>query len=147
MTTGKEEHTLSIAEHPDVMALRARYEIVSETPRAWFVEGLTVMAGLWAAVSAWVLGFQATSAPLAINNLIVGAGVLLLGYGFATAYERTHGLAWMVPFVGAWLIVAPWVIRDSNYTTAAWISNVAVGAVIVLLGAGMFATALTRRTR
>jgi hypothetical protein len=52
------ERPLSIEEHPDLAALRLRYERAAETRVAQLVDGLTFLAGLYAAVSPWVAGFN-----------------------------------------------------------------------------------------
>jgi apolipoprotein N-acyltransferase len=127
---------LAMAQHPDIMALRERYERAAETPQASAIEGLTFMAGTYAAISAWVVGFDGSSPRLAASNLIVGIAVALLAFGYATFYGRTHVLAWVAPMLGAWLIVAPWVVLRGSVdrpTEMVW-SNVIVGACVVLLG-------------
>jgi hypothetical protein len=138
---------LSIAQHPDIMALRERYERAAETPQAWVVEGLTFMAGVYAAISAWVVGFNGDAPSLVTSNLVVGIAVTLLAFGFAGFYGRTHGLAWVLPLLGVWLIIAPWVVRGIDRTTSLTLSNVIVGACVVLLGLlslGMTAIARVR---
>jgi len=34
----------------------------------------------------------------------------LLALGFAAAFERTHGIAWVTPVIALWTIVAPWAV-------------------------------------
>ena len=145
MATERAQEQLSMARHPDIVALRERYEQASETPLAWLVEGLTFMGGTYAAISSWVVGFNGRAPALAVSNLIVGAAVTLLAFGFATAYARTHGLAWITPLLGVWLIIAPWVVRGTDRTTSMILSNVIAGACIVLLGLGVTGAALSRR--
>ena len=126
---------LAMAQHPDIMALRERYERAAETPQASAIEGLAFMAGTYAAISAWVVGFNGSSPRLAASDLIVGIAVAVLAFGYATFYGRTHVLAWVAPMLGAWLIVAPWVVlRGMHRATEMVWSNVIVGACIVLLG-------------
>ncbi len=155
MTTERaSSEQLPIAQHPDIMALRERYERAAETPQAWMVDGLTFMAGVYAAISSWVLGFAAISswvlgfnesAPsLVASNLVVGIAITMLAFGFAGFYGRTHGLAWVLPLLGVWLIVAPWVIRGIDRTTSMILSNVIVGGCVVLLGLGVTAIARVR---
>jgi hypothetical protein len=135
---------LSIAQHPDIMALRERYEWAAETPQAWVVDGLSFMAGVYAAVSSWVLGFNGSAPSLVASNLVVGIAVTMLAFGFAGFYGRTHGLAWVLPLLGVWLIVAPWVVRGIDRTTSMILSNVIVGGCVVLLGLGVTAIARVR---
>lgn len=130
-----------MASHPDIMALRARYEQAGATPTAQVVDGLTFLAGLYMAISPWVVGFDHFT-TLTVNNLIIGAALAMLAVGFASAYGRTHGLAWVVPIIGIWMIITPWVISGSVATTGTIVSNVIVGAVAALLGLGALGVGL-----
>ncbi|MFF7651582.1 SPW repeat protein [Streptomyces sp. NPDC007983] len=127
-------HGSRIEEHPDLMELRARYERAATTPQARAVEGLTLLAGLYLAVSPWVVGFFDTGTGLTVNNLITGLAVAILALGFGSAYERTHGLGWVVAAIGVWTIITPWVVYGPSISTGTMISNVVTGAVIFLLG-------------
>jgi hypothetical protein len=130
--------------HPDIQEMRARYELAAEKPAAQALDGLTLLSGLYLAASPWIVGF-AGSADLAVNNLITGIAVALMATGLAAAYGRTHGMAWIVPVVGVWTIVAPWVIYGSGAPGRAIISNVIIGVLTVVLGAGAIAAARMRR--
>jgi hypothetical protein len=130
-----------MALHPDIMALRERYDGLGATPEAQGFEGLLFLAGGYAAISAWVVGFNSASSPLAVNNLIVGAALMLLTFGFAAAYGRTHGLTWVAPLLGIWLIVSPWAVQNTDRTAGLIVSNVIVGACAVVFGLAMMALA------
>jgi SPW repeat len=125
--------TTNIERHPDIVALRMKYEQANETPLAHVVNGLCLMAGAYLAISPWVVGFQVLT-PLAVVNVLTGLVLVALAFGLGTAYGRLHGLAWVMPFVGAWVFVAPWVIRGGVNTTPAVANNVTIGAVCALLG-------------
>jgi hypothetical protein len=125
--------TTAIERHPDIVGLRLKYEQANETRVAHIINGLGLMSGLYLAFSPWVVGFQALT-PLAITNLLVGLVVVALAFGLATAYGRLHGLAWVIPFLGAWTFVAPWVIRGGVNTTPAVANNITIGAVCFVLG-------------
>jgi hypothetical protein len=129
--------------HPDIAELRARYEAAAETPTARVVEGLTFLAGLYLAISSWVVGFNHIT-TLTANNLIVGIALAVLALGFASAYGRTHGITWITPLLGGWTIIAPWVVNGGVATTASTVSNVVIGAIAVLLGAGAMALGISR---
>ncbi|GAA1580237.1 hypothetical protein GCM10009789_37560 [Kribbella sancticallisti] len=137
--------TEPISMHPDIAQLRAKYEAVAETQTAQAVEGLTFLAGLYLAISPWVVGFTGFT-TLTGNNLIVGIAMALLAIGFAAAYERTHGIAWVMPLVGAWTIVAPWAVSGDVATTSTILSNVVTGGVAVLLGLGAMAIGMRRKS-
>ncbi len=123
----------SIEQHPDLLALRARYERAAESMTAQATFGLTLLTAVYAAVSPWIVGFSMTR-PLAVNDLIVGIVCAVLAYGFAAALDRTHGMTWTLPVFGVWLIVSPWILHHvSPHGGMIW-SNVIVGAVLTVLG-------------
>ncbi|HEX6404863.1 MAG TPA: SPW repeat protein [Pseudonocardiaceae bacterium] len=123
--------------------MRARYEAAAETPTARAVDGLTFMAGLYLAISPWVVGFNHIT-TLTVNNLIVGIALALLAFGFASAYGRTHGITWVAPLLGVWTIIAPWVVNGGVASTASIVSNVVIGIIAVLLGAGAVSLGMGR---
>jgi SPW repeat len=125
----------SIDQHPDLLALRASYERAAESGTAQTTFGLILLGGLYAALSPWIVGFGATT-NLALNDLIVGITVALLALGLGAALDRSHGVAWTLPLLGVWLIIAPWVVNDVTVSVGTAWSNVVVGAVIVVLGFG-----------
>jgi hypothetical protein len=122
-----------IEQHPDIATLRARYDIAAENPVAHLVDGLIVLTGLYLAISPWVVGFYGLS-NLTANNLITGIALAMLAVGFASAHGRTHGVTWVVPLIGAWTIIAPWVMSGHVTTTRTVWNNVVTGAIAVILG-------------
>ncbi|MFB9964467.1 SPW repeat protein [Sinosporangium siamense] len=124
-------HTMST--HPDIAEMRAKYELVAETPTAKVVAGLTFLAGLYLAVSPWIVGFTGFTTPT-VNNLVTGIALAFLALAFATAYGRTHGIAWVVPLIGLWTIVSHWVMNPHIAPAAMIWNNVATGIVILALG-------------
>lgn len=128
--------------HPDIMELRAKYERAGSSTAAQAVEGCTLLSGLYLAISPWVAGFSNLS-RLTVCNLITGFALAALAVGFASAYGRTHGLSWIVPIIGVWTIIVPWVVRSATRGSI-W-SNVVTGVVILLLG--LAATAIGFRQR
>jgi hypothetical protein len=142
---GTSQH-LAMSQHPDIMALRERYELAVETPRAWTVEGLLVLAGAYAAVSPWIVGFAGRAGALAVNDLIIGLMVAVLGAGMAVSYSRSHGMTWVLPVMGVWLIIAPWVVQDITTTAGTIVSNIIVGALVVIFGIALSAMGMARRT-
>jgi hypothetical protein len=137
---------VALDQHPDLAEMQARYERIAQTPTVQSVEGLTLLAGLYLAVSPWILATEAGFAGLTPVNLVTGLAVAVLALGYAAAYGRTHGLSWVTPIIGAWTIVAPWIVLDGPSTTI-WLSNVIVGAAIVLLGLGTTVIGTARRAR
>ena len=126
-------HAPGMADHPDIVALRARYEKANATPVAQAVDGLTFLAGLYMAISPWVIGFDSVRSITA-NDLIVGIAYAVVALGLASAYGRVHGIAWVTPLIGVWMIITPWVLAATPITGPMLISNIVAGAVGVVLG-------------
>ena len=122
-------HPADIERHPDLVSMRARYEIAAESRVAQLAEGLTLLSGIYLAISPWIVGF-ASLGTITMNNLITGLVVSALALGFSSAFGRTHGIAWVPAVLGAWTIIAPWVIRGDVATTRTVWNNVLVGALI-----------------
>jgi hypothetical protein len=125
--------TTGMAGHPDIAELRARYDRAAETPPAKAADGLTFLSGLYLAISPWIMGFYGSRA-LTVNNLIIGLAVAVMAIGLASAYGRMHGVAWVAPLIGVWTIIAPWVVSRGSRSTGMIISNVVVGALILMFG-------------
>ena len=139
---------MAIEEHPDIVEMRARYDYAALSRPAQLVDGLTLLAGVFLAISAWVVGFTTVgNFDLRVSNLICGIAVALLAMGFAAAFGRTHGLAWVTVAIGVWTIVAPWAILGQTPVAKEIITNVITGGVIVLLGLATMALAQRRRPR
>lgn len=119
--------------HPDIVEMRERYDRMAEQPTAQITDGLILLAGLYAAGSAWIIGF-ADQTALATTNLICGLAIAVVAMALVSAYSRTHGLAFVVPLLGLWLIVSPWLVAGVDTSTAMIWSHVIVGAVLCVLG-------------
>ncbi|MEU7766602.1 SPW repeat protein [Nocardia sp. NPDC049190] len=132
--------------HPDIVALRERYDQAAEQPVAQVADGLMLLSGLYAAASAWIIGFSGQTS-LTMTNLVCGIAVALLALAFGSAYGRTHGMAFVAPLLGVWMIVSPWIVSGVDTTTAMIWSNVVVGAVVCVLGLGAAAVGMRRPTR
>jgi hypothetical protein len=134
----------SIDHHPDLLALRARYERVAESMSAHVTFGLALLTGLYVAASPWIVGFDAM-ASLATSDLIVGIAVAFLAYGFATTLDRAHGMTWTLPVLGLWVIVSTWILPGVTLSADMIWSNVVAGALLTFLG--LNATYFGMRTR
>ena len=123
----------SIDHHPDLLALRERYERAAESTTAHGTFGLTLLAAVYAAVSPWIVGFAGTR-PLVVNDFIVGLVCVALAFAYAMALDRSHGMTWTLPVFGVWFIVSPWILHGvSPHGGMIW-SNVIAGAALTLLG-------------
>jgi hypothetical protein len=134
----------SIDHHPDLLALRARYERVAESMSAHVTFGLALLTGLYVAASPWIVGFSAAR-QLPMCDLIAGIAVAFLAYGFATSLDRAHGMTWTLPVLGLWVIVSPWILTGVALTAGMIWSNVVAGALLTFLG--LNATYFGMRTR
>ncbi|MEU0667951.1 SPW repeat protein [Streptomyces lavendulocolor] len=134
----------SIEQHPDLAEMRSRFERATSTPRGQAIETLGLLTGLYLAASPWIVGFSGLTA-LAICNLITGVAYALCMGGFGSAYERTHSMAWAACAIGAWTIVAPWVVAGDVDTTRSVVNNIIVGALALLLGLAMAGSAMAGR--
>lgn len=63
------------------------------------------------------------------------------------AYGRMHGLTFVVPAIGIWTLVAPWLIAGAMDTTRTIWSNVCAGGAIVVFGLVMLAVGFLRVRR
>ncbi len=133
-TEGTVQSRLPMSEHPDMAELRDRLDRVSETAQARTVEGLAVLAGLYAAISPWIIGFNTGNSSLTVSNLVVGLTATLLALDLGSAYSRAHGLSWVLPILGVWIIVAQWVMASTTLDVSIMVSNIIAGGVIVVLG-------------
>ncbi len=127
---------MGMEHHPDIVELREHYERVTSTPAAQGIEALAVLAGLFLAISPWVVGFAGFLGfgPLVVNNLILGLAFALLMGGYGSAYERTHARAWAATLIGAWCMVAPWLISGNVDVRRTITTNLITGGVMLLLG-------------
>ena len=138
----------TMAHHPDISELRARYDQATDNPMMQAVEGLLLLGGGYAAISPWVTGFSLTEPSLAVSNLVTGIAVMVVTLACAASFGRMHGLAWVAPVMGAWLIVSTWVISGVSATTGTIVSNIVAGAAVIVFGMLMMGmTRLTLRRR
>ena len=134
-----------LAGHPDVTEMRDRYERVLRGRDVVLVDGPVLLAGLYCAISPWVVHFAGANTDLTVNNLIVGIAVAVLGFGLTQTPSRMYGLSHALAIAGIWLIISPWVVTRFPDTGMIW-NNVVIGAVTFLLGLGAAAT-LVRANR
>ncbi|WP_441249266.1 SPW repeat protein [Kitasatospora sp. McL0602] len=141
---------MSMEHHPDIIELRDRAERAVSTPRAQAVEALAISAGLFLAVSPWVVGYTAFS-TLTVCNLILGLAYTVLMAGYGSAYERTHARAWAATLIGAWTVIAPWAINGGAHVRRTILTNTITGGVMVCLAMAAVGMTMTmaglRRSR
>jgi len=124
----------AMADHPDMIEMRERYERASASGPAVITDGLVLLAGLWLAISPWVIHFNATAPDVALNNLILGIAVAVVALGLTLMPQRMVRLSWATAAIGAWVVVSQWVIQQSSSTPGIVWNNVVTGGVTALLG-------------
>jgi hypothetical protein len=125
-------HEVDFSNHPDMSEMRDRYARVLGGPPAVAVDGLILLAGLYTAISPWVVRFADTGSRLTIDNLIIGLAVAALACGLTAAPTRMYRLSWAMAAIGVWQIITPWVIGPDTVGII-W-NNVVTGGVIAVLG-------------
>ncbi|MEU6507586.1 MULTISPECIES: SPW repeat protein [unclassified Streptomyces] len=120
--------------HPEIAEMRERLERTASTGRAIALEGLILLAGVYAAISPWVVHFSAQP-DITVSNLIVGIAVGVIGLGLTLVPERMFRVAWTIVPLGVWLLISPWVVTATHGARAGIIwNNCWLGAVTILLG-------------
>lgn len=90
---------------------------------------LNALLGVWVLVSPWALGYQETTMAMA-NAVVVGLALIAAALGaifVPRAWEE-----WTEVGLGAWLVIAPWVLGFSMLYQAT-LSAVVTGLAIVAL--------------
>lgn len=139
------EH-VQMSTHPDLIEMRRRYDAASASPIAEGAAGLALLGAIFLAASPWIVGFSALTA-ITVSNLITGGALVVLVLALTSAYGRMHGLTFVVPAIGIWTLIAPWVIVGAMDTTRTIWSNVCVGGAIVVFGLVMLAVGFLRARR
>ena len=96
---------------------------------------ITLLAGLWLAISPRFLTLQKGATNANINDLIIGlAAAMIVGVALSVV-RRPAALVMAVVPVGIWAIVSPFILAVHHTVTAGmyW-SNIITGAIIVLAG-------------
>jgi hypothetical protein len=119
--------------HPDAPEMRERYARMTNSRSGSLAGGPVLLAGLWTAISPWVVHFAGHNPNLRVNNLIVGIAIACIGLIIAQSSKAMHGLTSALVLLGAWLIVSPWLATRFPDRGMMW-NNIITGAVVCLLG-------------
>ena len=68
----REQSYRTMTGHPDVVEMSERFEAISGSPSAVITDALLVVAGLWLAISAWVVHFHDSVPNVVVSNLVIG---------------------------------------------------------------------------
>ncbi|MFI2209671.1 SPW repeat protein [Streptomyces sp. NPDC020141] len=126
-------HRGDLAGHPDISEMRERYDRVLGGRDVALVDGPVFLVGLACAISPWIVHFSGSQPALATHNLIMGVAIVVLALGFTVTPARMYGLSWAMCVMGAWLVVAPWIVGSGPDMGVIW-TNAALGGLTFLLG-------------
>ncbi|KAB2940955.1 MAG: SPW repeat protein [Hyphomicrobium sp.] len=90
---------------------------------------LNLVLGAALLVSPWVLGFASETTPT-WNAFIVGAIIAVLALAALFAFQVWE--EWVSGALGAWLIIAPWVLGFGTHATALY-THVLIGIATLVL--------------
>ncbi|MET4923399.1 SPW repeat protein [Streptomyces sp. PSRA5] len=122
-----------IGAHPDVPEMRARYARVLGGRDVALLDGPIFLAGLFIALSPWILHYTTNQPGLVVHNVVMGIAIAVLALVFSATPTRTYGFSWALCLMGAWMIAAPWVVGSSP-DRGVFLSNVIAGGLVALLG-------------
>ncbi|KDN17084.1 SPW repeat protein [Amycolatopsis rifamycinica] len=97
--------------------------------------GLVLLAGLYLVLAPWLTGFGGAGV-LALSDTLVGLVLIALAITRA-ATRRSALIGWVVPVLGAWAAVSPWLLRHAGETppsAGAFVGNVVAGLLVVVAG-------------
>ncbi|MFE5022758.1 SPW repeat protein [Streptomyces sp. NPDC056656] len=126
-------HRPDLSSHPDASEMRDRYARVLGGRDVALMDAPVFLIGLYCAISPFVVHYSATQPQLATHNLIMGIAIGVLAVGFAVTPTRMYGLSWAMCAMGAWMIIAPWVVGSSP-DLGVILNNVIIGGLIIVLG-------------
>jgi hypothetical protein len=101
----------------------------------WQDWAILVLAG-WLFLSPWIFGFASATArdldpaTAAWNAWVVA--IVIAAYSIAAAVKFARWEDWVNVALGAWLVIAPWVLDFDRVTAAVW-NHVIVGILIIVL--------------
>ncbi len=96
--------------------------------------GLNMLLGLWLTGAPFMFNYSGKTAEV-LNEMIVGGIVLLLAAIRFFNPMRFSWMSWVNAALGAWLIVAPFVLSASAGGSAIiLVDDMVVGAAIVIFG-------------
>ncbi|MDJ0388424.1 SPW repeat protein [Roseomonas sp. E05] len=127
----------------------------SSTGALRWASGINVVAGLWLIAAPFLLGYSAIPAAL-WNDIVCGVLIAALAALHLRSPTRGQGLSWTVAGIGAWLVLAPFILPydtlmeqvgaapnvaapepmgPGQADNAAFWNDIIVGVVAMLLGA------------
>ncbi len=96
-----------------------------------------ILIGLWLMSSPWIFP-EAYGAHVSINNHIVGP--IVLSCAIIALHEALRSLRWVNAVIGAWLLIAPWVL---GYGTLATVNSSISGFLLLIAATARGRTFMT----
>ncbi|MFD7920094.1 SPW repeat protein [Streptomyces sp. NPDC059740] len=137
-------HHTNIEDHPDIQAMRAKHDRAASGPTGGIFEGLAFLAGLFIAISPWIVGFYTSSTVLTVSSLVIGLAISALTLTLGSNYGRTHHIGWALPLMGAWVLISQWVMKGAPDNTHIIVTNVIGGGVAAFCGLAMMTFAMRK---
>lgn len=101
---------------------------LTQKRRVQATSGVDVLAGLWLIVAPFILGYGGSTAM--VNDLVVGAAILLLASGQALSeVTESRWASWANVALGGWLIVTPFIFNFATGSNAMW-NDIILGLVV-----------------
>jgi hypothetical protein len=111
---------------------------VAQSKERWR-DWVMLVLGVWLFLSPWILGFaaampagEAMGAPVAWNAWIVGIVIAAVAVWAIVMFAPWQD--WVNGVLGAWLVIARWVLGFGSLAAAAW-NHVIVGLLVLALAA------------
>ena len=108
--------------------------LVEDTRAVQTVKGLSgtnAGIGIWLVLAPFVLGYSIIEAPL-WNDVVCGVLIAILGIVRFGSPLTTAWASWTNAGIGAWLVIAPFVL--AGYVVSATWNDVVCGVLVVILG-------------
>lgn len=106
---------------------------------------LALLAGVWVVIAPFALGYADSGAFAFWNDILVGAAIALLALPRVVRTRRAPWLSVANVVLGAWLVLAPFLVGYRETTPAAVGNDVIMGIMVVILsGTSALLTFLVR---
>lgn len=116
----------------------------SDVSQVKVASGLSLLAGLWIIISAWVFGDIYTSGN-AWNSIVIGAVIAVSSAIRFFSPRSAVGLSWINALLGIWMIISPWVYGYASTNEARTWNSVIFGMIVLILG--VWSATATRERR
>lgn len=99
---------------------------------ATMVSGLNLLLGLWLVIAPWALDYSSQNNAV-WNQVVIGIAIAVIALVRVMAPVQTASWSWVNAVLGAWLIIAPFVLAYNDTgreTTILW-NDVIVGVLVL----------------